>query len=137
MHPLDRKLLRDVWHLRGPFLALLLVVASGIALFVALRSMKGYLTGAQSDYYRTQRFADLFAHARHAPNSLVDELAAIPGVTMIETRVVADVLLDVPGLAEPATGRVVSLPEGVPPRLNGLYLRRGRLPSRRRATPWW
>ena len=128
MHPLDRKLLRDVWHLRGPFLALLLVVASGIALFVALRSMKGYLTGAQSDYYRTQRFADLFAHARHAPNSLVDELAAIPGVTMIETRVVADVLLDVPGLAEPATGRVVSLPEGVPPRLNGLYLRRGRLP---------
>ena len=46
MRPLDRKLLRDVWHLRGPFFAVVLVVASGIALFVALRSMKGYLTGA-------------------------------------------------------------------------------------------
>ena len=41
MRPLDRKLLRDVWHLRGPFLAVVLVVASGIALFVALRSMQG------------------------------------------------------------------------------------------------
>lgn len=128
MRPLHRKLLRDVWHLRGPFFAVVLVVASGIALFVSLRSMKGYLTGAQADYYRARRFADLFVHVRRAPVALTDELAAIPGVTAVETRVVADVLLDVPGLAEPATGRVVSLPEGGRPRLNDLYLRRGRLP---------
>lgn len=128
MRPLDRKLLRDIWHLRGPFFAVVLVVASGIALFVALRSMQGYLTGAQADYYRNQRFADLFAHARRAPDSLAREIAAIPGVAVVETRIVADILLDVPGLAEPATGRVVSLPESGRPRLNDLYLRRGRLP---------
>jgi len=128
VRPLHRKLLRDVWHLRGPFLAVVLVVASGIALFVSLRSMKGYLTGAQADYYRAQRFADVFIHVRRAPVSLAGELAAIPGVTAVETRVVADILLDVPGLAEPATGRVVSLPEGARPRLNDLYLRSGRLP---------
>lgn len=128
MRPLDRKLLRDVWHLRGPFFAVVLVVASGIALFVALRSMKGYLTGAQSAYYQKQRFADLFAHARRVPDSLASEITAIPGVAALEMRVVADVLLDVPGLAEPATGRVVSLPEGGRARLNDLYLRSGRLP---------
>ncbi len=128
MRPLDRKLLRDTWHLRGPFFAVVLVAASGIALFVALRSMQGYLTGAQADYYRNQRFADLFVHARRVPDSLASEIAAVPGVAVAETRVVAEVLLDVPGLAEPATGRVVSLPEGRRPRLNDLYLRRGRLP---------
>ena len=36
---------------------------------------------------------------------------------------------DVPGLAEPATGRVVSIPEGRRPILNDLYLRRGRWPE--------
>ncbi len=128
MRPLDRKLLRDVWHLRGPFLAVVLVVASGIAVFVALRSMRDYLTGARAAYYQTQRFADLFAHARRAPNSLANEIAEIPDVTAFEMRVVADVLLDVPGLAEPATGRIISLPEGGRPRLNDLYLRSGRLP---------
>lgn len=129
MRALDRKLLRDVWHLRGPFFAVLLVVASGIALFVTLRSMQGYLTGAQADYYRENRFGDVFAHARRAPESLSDGLLAIPGVTDVETRVVADVLLDVPGLAEPATGRFVSLPEGGQPRLHARFLRRGRLPE--------
>ena len=128
MRPLDRKLLRDVWHLRGPFLAVVLVVASGIALFVALRSMQGYLVGAQASYYQAQHFADIFAHARRAPDSLALEIAGTPGVAAFEMRVVADVLLDVPGLAEPATGRVVSLPEGRRPRLNDLYLRNGRLP---------
>jgi len=129
VNALRRKLLRDIWHLRGPFFAVLLVVASGTALFVALRSMKGYLIGAQAAYYRAQRFADVFAHARRAPDALAHELAAIPGVATIETRVVADVLLDVPGLPEPATGRFVSLPDRGRPRLDDLYLRRGRLPD--------
>jgi len=126
---LRRKLLRDIWHLRGPFFAVLLVVASGSALFVALRSMKGYLIGAQAGYYRAQRFADVFAHARRAPDAVAHELAAIPGIATLESRVVADVLLDVPGLAEPATGRFVSLPDRGRPRLDDLYLRRGRLPD--------
>ena len=128
MRPLDRKLLRDAWHLRGPFFAVMLVVASGIALFVSLRSMRDYLTGARDAYYQTQRFADVFAHTRRAPNSLAQEIAELPGVADFELRIVADILLDVPGLTEPATGRVVSLPEGGRPRLNDIYLRSGRLP---------
>jgi hypothetical protein len=33
------------------------------------------------------------------------------GIAKAETRVVADVILDVPGLDEPAKGRIVSVPE--------------------------
>ena len=61
-----------------------------------------------------------------APESLARRIAAIPGVAAVETRVVADVLLDVPGLAEPASGRLVSIPERAQPALNRLELRSGR-----------
>ncbi|HEY7509461.1 MAG TPA: FtsX-like permease family protein, partial [Vicinamibacteria bacterium] len=53
-------------------------------------------------------------------------LAAVPGVAAVDTRVVADVTLDVPGLDEPATGRLVSIPADGRPRLNDVFLRRGR-----------
>ena len=64
--------------------------------------------------------------ARRAPRSARAQLAAIPGVASVRTRVVMDVTLDVPGLAEPGTGRLVSIPEQPRPVLNDLYLRRGR-----------
>ena len=44
----------------------------------------------------------------------------------MRTRVVMDVTLDLPGLDEPGTGRLVSIPEQPHPVLNDLYLRRGR-----------
>ncbi len=133
MHVLRRKLWRDVWHLRGPFAAVLLVVASGVALFVDLRSMHGFLLGTQARYYREHHFADVFAGLRHAPLAIRREIEAIPGVALVEPRLVADVLLDVPGLDEPATGRVVSLPDGDRlPAVNVPYLRSGRYPDSRR-----
>jgi putative ABC transport system permease protein len=39
---------------------------------------------------------------------------------------VADVTLDVPGMAQPAIGRLISLPEQGHPLLNDIYMRRGR-----------
>ena len=38
MRALDRKLLRDLWHLRGQVLAIGLVVACGVAVFVTTRT---------------------------------------------------------------------------------------------------
>ena len=75
---------------------------------------------------RRARFADVFASLKRAPASLEPRIAAIPGVATVATRVVADVTLDVPGMAEPATARLISLPERGRPPLNDVYLRRGR-----------
>lgn len=140
VRPLHRKLRRDVWHLRGPFGAVVLVVASGVSLFVALRSMNGFLRGAQERYYRESRFAEAFVPVARAPVGVAQEIGRLPGVAAVEPRIVVDVLLDVPGLAEPATGRFVSLPdvggnggaggEVGHPRLNDLRLASGRLPER-------
>ncbi len=126
MSALDRKLGRDLWHLRGQIFAVSLVVASGIALFVTLRSMHVYLLETQARYYDEYRFADVFVQVKRAPLSAARTIAAIPGVAADEARIVADVILDVPGLDEPAVGRLVSIPEDRPPVLNDLHIRRGR-----------
>ena len=126
MRPLVKILWRDLWHLRGQVFAAALVVACGVAAQVSMRSAYLSLQAAQTNYYDSYRFADVFAHLKRAPEHLADEIRALPGVAQVRTRVVADVTLDVPGLSEPASGRLVSIPEQQTSMVNDLYLRRGR-----------
>ena len=123
---LNRKLVRDLWHLRGQVFTVGLIVASGIATYVTMRGAYEAIVRAQQDYYTRYRFADVFAQLKRAPNSLAGTIEALPGVGTVETRVVVEVNLDLPGLQEPAIGRLVSIPERQQPLLNRLYLRRGR-----------
>jgi len=123
---LDRKLLRDLWEMKGQALAVAAVVAAGVTMFVAYLSNFDSLRRTRDTYYESARFADVFASLKRAPDSLQSRIAAIPGVQSVDTRVVADVTIDVPGLAEPASGRLVSVPEHGRPLHNDLYLRRGR-----------
>ena len=119
--------------MRGQMFAVTLVLACGIATYVTMRSAFVSLEVAQSEYYATYRFADIFTHVKRAPEALSAAISAIPGVAAVQTRVLMDVTLDVPGLDEPATGRLVSIPEHRAPMLNDLYLRQGRYiePGRR------
>jgi putative ABC transport system permease protein len=123
---LDRKLLRDLWHLRGQAAAIALVVACGVATVVTTRVGYESLRISQQEYYARYRFADVFAQLVRAPESLRRSLEALPGVAAVKTRIVSEVTLDVPGLDEPATGRLVSIPERRVPILNDVHLRRGR-----------
>jgi putative ABC transport system permease protein len=133
---LDRKLVRDLWHLRGQLAAVALVVACGVALVMTTRTSYTSLLLSRAAYYREYRFADVFVNLKRAPEALRPKLASIPGIAAVDTRVVRQVILDVPGLAEPATGRLISVPERGRPRLNDLHLRSGRWiePGRRDET---
>ena len=129
LRALDRKALRDLWQLRGPVVAIVVVVICGVASFVAMRSMVPHLARAQASYYRTSRFADVWVSVSRAPNAVAREIAAIPGIATVETRVSGDVVLDVPGLLEPASGRVIGLPLHRTPALDRIALQQGRLLS--------
>ncbi|MGD8494800.1 MAG: FtsX-like permease family protein [Gemmatimonadales bacterium] len=133
MRTLNLKVVRDATHLKGQLTAVAVLVACGVAVFIMLRSMHGYLLGSQELYYRDYGFGDVFAHATRAPAPLAGRLADVSGVDRVYVRIVRDVVLDVPGLAEPATGRLVSLPDHGEPTLNRLHLRSGRTvePGRR------
>lgn len=126
MDPFNRKLWRDLWEMRSQALAVVLVIAAGVATYVMARCALESLKRAQSDYYARYRFAQVFAHAKRAPQTLERRIAEIPGIAQVQTRVVVSVKVDVPGLAEPATAKLVSVPDHVPPALNRLHLRQGR-----------
>jgi putative ABC transport system permease protein len=123
---LNRKLLRDLWHMKTQALAIAMVVAAGVAMYVMYLSNFASLRDTQQAYYQRQRFADVFASLKRAPQRVADDIAAIPGLAAFETRTVATVTLDLDDLDEPATGRLVSIPSSHRPRINDLFLRRGR-----------
>jgi len=131
MRVLDRKLLRDLMRMKGQTLAITLVIASGVAMFVLSLSAQDSLRLTLDAYYQRYRFADVFTQMKRAPRSLVDRLEQIPGVARVQTRVVFDVNLDVPGMSEPAVGRLISIPDHHAPVLNNVYLRAGRMPEPR------
>ena len=126
MRALDRKLFRDLWGIKGQATAIALVIASGVTMYVTYLSAFDSLRRMQASYYREQRFADVFAGLKRAPLSLQPRLTAIPGVADLEARVVVPVNLDVAGLPEPATGRLISIPGRRRPMLNDLVLLEGR-----------
>ncbi|HET7461776.1 MAG TPA: FtsX-like permease family protein [Longimicrobium sp.] len=128
MRPLDRKLMRDLWRLRTQVVSIALVVASAIAATVSFRSGLDSLDESRLRYYREARFADVFASLERAPESLAGRIARLPGVAAVQTGVAAAVVLDVPGLDEPAAGSLVSIPPRPETALNRLHLASGRMP---------
>lgn len=126
MTALHHKLLRDLFHMKGQVIAIALVLACGVASFVAMRAMYRSLLLSQESYYAQYRFADVFAELKRAPDWVAGRIHEIPGVKQAQPRVVMDVTLNVPGLNEPAVGRLISIDPRQTSNLNALFLRRGR-----------
>jgi putative ABC transport system permease protein len=129
MRALHRKLLRDLWRLRGQVLAIALVMASGVGVLVMSLTTVESLEETAIAYYERYRFGHVFARVERAPEHLVERLREIPGVQAVETRVVRTAILDIEGFEEPVIGQLVSIPERSEPRVNRLALREGRLPQ--------
>lgn len=127
MKALDRKMLRDLWGMRGQAVAIVFVILSGVATYVSMTSVMDALQRSLDMYYTDYRFADGFATVRRAPDQLIGRIREVPGVGLAETRVVSGVNLEVPGFDEPVSGSIVSIPEGRQPTLNRLFIREGRL----------
>lgn len=127
---LDKKLLRDLLHMRTQVLAIVLIVACGIASLVTMMSTYYSLKLTLDTYYSQYRFADVFVQMKRAPESLIPRLENVPGIGTVQTRVVKDVTLSVASLAEPATARLISIPNQPTPMLNDLFIRAGRYPER-------
>jgi putative ABC transport system permease protein len=59
--PLNRKLLRDLWGMKGQAFAIATVVAAGVAMYVMYLSNFESLRETRRLYYEQQRFGDVFA----------------------------------------------------------------------------
>jgi putative ABC transport system permease protein len=126
---LDRKLLRDIKAMRGQIITISLLVAAGVAVFVASVSTYDTLEATRSRFYDEARFPGVFVSVKRAPLAIIPRLGEIPGVASIEPRIVRDVIMDWPSSALPVSARMVSLSNGGEEPLNRLHLRRGAGPQ--------
>ena len=111
-HVLGRKLRRDVWRQRGQFAAVVVVIAMGIAVFVAASDAYRNLNDSFDRAYATQRLPDVVLTGPAAP-LLAGEAAGLPGDPLVTSRLQADVGARVGEHA--LLGRVVSVPDGANP----------------------
>ena len=96
MRVLDKKLLRDLWKMKGQVLAIVLIIACGVASFVTVLTAYRGLKGTRDTYYARYRMGDVFAPVKRAPRAVLRELEAVPGVRRVEGRIVFEVTLDLP-----------------------------------------
>ena len=131
MRAIHKKLFRDLRSLRGQALSSAILIASGVGLLVSSWSAYRSLLQSRDAYYQSFRFGDVFADVKRAPVELANKISALPGVQAVESRIISDGLILNPEdrAAEPAIGRVVSIPNSGGPILNLIHLRSGRLPT--------
>ncbi|NNF03680.1 MAG: ABC transporter permease [Rhodothermales bacterium] len=127
MKSINRKLYRNLWHMRGQALAIAFVVVAGVSTYVSFQAVMDSLQRTLDSYYASYEFADVFATVRRAPQRLEDRIQGVPGVARVQNRVLSGLNLEIEGFEDAITGQVVSIPEGRQPLLNQVYLREGRL----------
>jgi putative ABC transport system permease protein len=115
--------------MRGQALAIAIVIASGIATFVMSVSTLDALQRTRSQVYEDYRFADVFTSLKRAPQQVIKRIEAIPGVREVESRVVAEMRMEVDSFPDPVIGRLVSIPDHGEPKMNALYMRQGHKPE--------
>jgi putative ABC transport system permease protein len=126
MSPLAAKLGRDLWRIKGQAAAIALVIAIGVMMQVMMAGLVASLGQTRDAYYQRYRLAQVFAPVARAPEALRADLAAIPGVAQVETRLVGAGRVELAGHPLPIAARLLSLPDLGPPRLNALYPIAGR-----------
>lgn len=129
---IQRKLLRELSQLRGQIVTIALVVAGGITCFIGMRATVDSLDVSRAAYYDRFLFADVFVHVQRAPEPLARRVEELPGVAVVQTRLVEEVTLPMEGMERPASGKLLSLPPSGQPAINALHIVTGRLPERGR-----
>jgi putative ABC transport system permease protein len=125
---LDRKILRELRQLRAQTVTISLLIICGLALMISTRISYDSLHHARDVFYRDYHFADIFAEFQAAPRPITERIQGIPGLRLLDTRLVTDGLIEVRDQDEPAVGRMISLPSERPVPLNQIFVRKGRLP---------
>lgn len=108
-------------------LAIAAVIAVGVMLLVMMSGVVTSLTETQRAYYERNHFADVFTSLKRAPASVLRDLRAIPGISVVEGRVAGSALINMPSQAVPIRAQALSLPDLHLPRLNVPLLTDGRL----------
>jgi len=126
LNKLQRKVVRDLAASKGLFLAVIMVIFLGVALFGASFIAYQNLRSSYDYTYERLRFADFTVKVVEAPTETVEELESIPGIEAVTGRMNVDIALGLPG--EETRGvlaRVISLPSDSRPAVNDVKVEEG------------
>lgn len=129
MSALDRKMLRDLWRIKGQAIAIALVIATGVLLQVMMSGLVASLSETRRTYYERNDLAEVFAPVVRAPQTVLGRLATIPGVDRLSGRVVGRALINIPSDPVPIQSQAVGLPDTGEQIHNTVYLITGRFPA--------
>ena len=108
------------------YIAIMLIIALGAAMFVGLRATKGDMIQTGQEYMDDQNMFDLrLMNSYGWTEENVSQIAAIDGVEDAEGVIYMDVLAQIDGLTNEAVFKVYALPE----RITMPYLIGGRMPE--------
>jgi putative ABC transport system permease protein len=122
---LARKLRRDLWRQRTQFAAVVVVVAIGIAVFIASSDAYRNLHDSFDRAYAAQRLPDVVLTGPSAP-AVEASARMLPGDPAVEARTQVDLGTRIGD--HTLLGRVVSLPDDGQPDVASIVVRTGRLP---------
>jgi putative ABC transport system permease protein len=120
--PLTRKLFRDIGRHRAQFIAVMVTVFLGVAIFAASYDSYNNLVTSYETTFSEYRFANLTV-AGGDTGTIAAEAAAMPGVEAAQTRTVVDVPLRAEGTK--LLGRAVGMPATGQPEVNQVKVLEG------------
>ena len=107
---LAKKMFRDLIEHWPQFLAITLVILSGITALATSRGSVKSLKASRDSYYGRYGMADLWIYVEKAPDSAVRKFGKLDGISRLRGRIVFDVPVDIAEGEETITGRIVSMP---------------------------
>ena len=125
MNTLLHKTYRDLRASLAQSLALVLIVALGIASFIALVGAYRDLSTSYNRTYHLLKFADVTFSVQPAPASATSAVAKVTGVDAATGRLVADTGFQFSN-GEQIRARLIGLPPGQHPAVNDVLVTKGR-----------
>jgi putative ABC transport system permease protein len=126
VNALNKKLWRTILKTRGQFLAVVVVVMLGLSVYISMVNSYYNLEYTQRVYYQDNNFADYYFHVVTAPQEIIKQIEAVPGVAMAAGRIQKDVPV-IKENNQRATARVTSYPLPLEDGINLVQLSSGRL----------
>lgn len=91
MTTLRKKLYRDLGERKGANIALIIVIAMGIMVYVSFSLVMDNLLEGRALFYKELKFAQGFLDVEEIPRNTIEELKKIDGILEIEGRIIKDV----------------------------------------------
>lgn len=125
MHILHRRLWHTIRSSPGQFLGMAIIIAVGISLYIGIATAFTNLNHGRDTFYQENNFADYYFYLVRAPESIIKQVDAVPGVIRATGRIQKDVAV-LKDDGQRATVRLTSYPLPVDNIVNKIQLHDGR-----------